>query len=147
MYRFLLSGRWVALGLVSVVVAAVCAQLGLWQFERLGERRAENAVVESNLDAAPVPLQQLSPVSAPLPEGAEWRPVRLSGTYEPDDEILVRYQTRGGLRGVDVVVPLRLSDGSLVLVDRGFLESPAGTPDRADVPAPPAGTVEVTGWL
>jgi len=146
-YRFLLSGRWVALGLVAVVVAAVCAQLGLWQFERLGERRADNATVESNLDAAAVPLAQLSPVDAPLPDGVEWRQVSLSGTYDADAEILVRYQTRGPLRGVDVVVPLQLSDGSLVLVDRGFLESPAGTPDRAAVPSPPAGTVEVTGWL
>jgi len=97
-YRFLLSGRWVALGLVAVVVAAVCAQLGLWQFERLGERRAENATVESNLDAAAVPLAQLSPVDAPLPDGVEWRKVSLSGTYDADAEILVRYQTRGPLR-------------------------------------------------
>lgn len=147
MYRFLLSRRWVALGVVAVVVAAVCAQLGRWQLDRLGERRAENAIVESNLDAVPVPLPQLSPVGAPLPDDVEWRQVRLSGTYDTGAAILVRYQTRGPLRGVDVVVPLRLSDGSLALVDRGFMESPAGTPDRSAVPVPPSGTVEVTGWL
>lgn len=147
MYRFLLTRRWVALLVVAVVVAAVCARLGVWQLHRLDERAAENAVVERNLGGPPVPVTAVTAVGRQPAPGDEWRSVQLRGTYRADEQLLLRYQTRDQLRGVDVLVPLELADGSLVLVDRGFLESPAGTPDLAEVPAPPAGTVEVGGWL
>ncbi|MDQ3105337.1 MAG: SURF1 family protein [Actinomycetota bacterium] len=147
MYRFLLTRRWLALAVVAAVLAVVCARLGWWQLERLAERSDDNAVVEANLDASPVPLQALVDVGAALPAGDEWRQVTMSGRYAPDNQVLVRYQSRNGLRGVDVVVPLLLRDASAVLVDRGFLESPAGTPDLAEVPPPPPGRVTVTGWL
>ncbi len=147
MYRFLLTRRWVGLAVVALVLAAVSGRLGVWQFQRLDERAAENAVVERNLGAAAVPVERVASVGAPADPTGEWRTVSMSGTYDADGQLLLRYQTRGPLRGVDLVVPLELADGTYVLVDRGFLESPAGTPDAADVPAPPTGRVEVTGWL
>lgn len=147
MYRFLLTRRWVALALVAVVTAGVCARLGVWQFHQLGDRQDANAVITANVDAAPVPLAQEVPVGSSPSADQEWRRVVVSGRYDAEGQLLVRYQTRGSLRGVDVVVPLTLADGTVVLVDRGFLESAAGTPDAADVPAPPPGRVEVTGWL
>lgn len=146
-YRFLLAPRWLALAAAVLVLAAVCVRLGLWQFDRLGERREVNAVVDANLSSPAVPLRQLVAVGAAPAAAEEWRTVTLRGRYDAEDRLLVRYQTHGSLRGVDVVVPLRLDDDSFVLVDRGFLESPAGTPDADEVPAPPAGTVQVTGRL
>ncbi|MBA2739944.1 MAG: SURF1 family protein [Actinomycetota bacterium] len=147
MYRFLLTRRWLALAAVAIVVAVVCARLGLWQLHRLDERRADNAIVEANRGAAPVPITQQVPVGGSPSEAQQWRTVSLTGHYAPDEQLLLRYQNRDALRGVDVVVPMLLADGSAVLVDRGFFESPAGTPDPGDVPAPPTGQVEVTGWL
>ncbi|CAN5839258.1 SURF1 family protein [soil metagenome] len=147
MYRFLLTRRWLALAVVAVVVAVVCARLGMWQLHRLEDRRADNAIVEANRDVPPVSVTQLVPVGRSPVDEQEWRRVSVRGRYDPADQLLVRYQSRGSLRGVHVVAPMVLADGSAVLVDRGFLESFAGTPDSADVPAPPAGTVTVTGWL
>ena len=146
-YRFLLTGRWVALGVMALVLGAVCGWLGLWQFERMDERAAENATVDRNLAAAAVPVDEVAPVAAPVAPTDEWRTVTMRGTYDLESQLLLRYQSRGALRGVDLVVPLRLGDGTSVLVDRGFLESPAGTPDAADVPSAPAGPVVVSGWL
>jgi cytochrome oxidase assembly protein ShyY1 len=59
----------------------------------------------------------------------------------------VRYRSRDGASGIDVVVPLVTEDGTSLLVDRGWLEArPDGT-DRSGIPDPPAGEVTVTGWV
>lgn len=147
MYRFLLTPRWLALAVVAVLLAGTCVQLGLWQFSRQSERSAENATTAANLDADPVPVETLTTVDGTVDDGDEWREVTVTGTYDASEQLLVRYQSNAGRSGVDVVVPLVRADGTAVLVDRGFYESPGTTPDADAVPPPPAGEVTVTGWL
>ena len=56
--------------------------------------------------------------------------------------------TREGIAGVDVVVPLVTDSGTSLLVDRGWLRTQnAGTAEPDDVPAPPSGTVTVSGYV
>jgi cytochrome oxidase assembly protein ShyY1 len=145
--RFLLSRRWVAFFLVVVLLAYGTWWLGRWQFHRLDDRQRDNAVVERNerADAAPV-ADVLAPGRDVDPDD-EWRLVTASGTYLADDTVIVRYRTREGSSGVDVVVPLQTSDGPALLVDRGWLatENSGAVPD--DVPPPPAGEVTVTGYV
>ena len=66
----------------------------------------------------------------------EWRLVTASGTYLTDETVIVRYRTREGASGVDVVVPLVTADGATLLVDRGWLatDNRGATPD--EVPPP-----------
>ena len=146
-YRFLLDPRWLALAAAVLLLATACVRLGFWQLSQLHDRVAENSVIERNLSAAPVEVLTLSGPDDSVTGSEEWRPVIAAGRYDPAEQLLVRYQTNGGARGVDVLTPLVTEDGTAVLVDRGFLEAPSGTPDLADVPAPPAGEVTVTGWL
>ncbi len=62
--------------------------------------------------------------------------------------MIVRYRSGAdGEPGVDVVVPLVTADGTAVVVDRGFLPIEARSVTVDDVPSPPTGTVEVTGWV
>ena len=70
-----------------------------------------------------------------------------TGTYDTADTVVVRYRTRDGESGIDVVVPLVTADGTALLVDRGWMASDNRGADAADVPAPPAGEVTVTGWV
>ena len=147
MYRFLLSRRWLGLALAVLLLATLCVRLGFWQLSRLHERQADNAVIEQNMSADPVPVASIAGAGESVGAADEWRPVTATGTYDTDQQLLVRYQTSGQARGVDVLVPLVTEGGAAVLVDRGFFESPAGTPDPAEVPPPPAGEVTVTGWL
>jgi cytochrome oxidase assembly protein ShyY1 len=79
--------------------------------------------------------------------GDEWRVVSATGTYDVDDTVIVRYRTREGASGVDVVVPLVTDDGTALLVDRGWVATDNSGADAGDVPAPPSGEVTVTGWL
>ncbi|MDF2967468.1 MAG: hypothetical protein K0Q93_1246 [Nocardioidaceae bacterium] len=146
-YRFLLSPRWLALAAAVLLLATVSVRLGFWQLSRMHDRVAESSVIERNLGEAPVPVSALSGPAGSVTGAEEWRPVTAAGEYDPVHQLLVRYQTNAGARGVDVLTPLVTQDGTAVLVDRGFLEAPSGTPDLSDVPAPPTGAVTVTGWL
>ena len=145
--RFLLSRRWILFLGAVVVLAYLAFRLGEWQFSRLEDREARNAVVERNLDAAPVPVAEVLAVEEPVAAEEEWRRVVARGEYAADETVVVRYQTRDGQSGVDVVTPLVTEDGAALLVNRGWLETGnVGTTDP-DLPAPPAGQVEVTGWV
>jgi cytochrome oxidase assembly protein ShyY1 len=145
-FRFLLSRRWVLFGLFVVVLGVACWRLGVWQFDRLQERRAENDIISRNLGAPPVPAPEVMEPDRPLPEQLQWRRVTATGSFAQSDETLVRYQTRDGRPGVDVVTPLRTADGPSVLVDRGWFPTTNDPTAPVDPPDPAAGTVTVVGW-
>ena len=147
MYRFLLSRRWIGLGLVVIVLAVLFVQLGRWQFHRLVERRADNATIERNLAAPPTPVGQVARVGDDLPEDLEWRRVTARGRFDVAHQLLVRYQIRDGQHGVEVLTPLVSAAGAAVLVDRGWLATTNDASVTPKVPPPPKGQVEVTGWL
>lgn len=133
--------------LVVVLLAGLAWWLGEWQFQRLEERRARNAVIERNQAAPPAPVTEVLPATGELPAEREWRTVTATGRYAEEHTVIVRYRTRDGASGIEVVVPLLLDAGSAVLVDRGWLATDNRGGDAADVPAPPEGEVTVTGWV
>jgi cytochrome oxidase assembly protein ShyY1 len=143
----MLSRRWALFALVVVLLACGCYALGRWQFHRLHEREAYNAQVRRNLHAAPVPVGDVLAVGRPVSQDTEWRRVTATGTYLPDQSVVIRYQTRAGQSGVDIVTPLRTDRGPAVLVDRGWMQTDNVGADQVDAPAPPAGRVTVQGWV
>jgi cytochrome oxidase assembly protein ShyY1 len=146
-WGFLLSRRWVLFALTVTALVAGTIWLGNWQFDRLTERKADNAVVRANEDKDPAPVAEVLSAGRPVVDSDEWRLVEATGTYAAEDMVVVRYRTRDGLSGVDVVVPLVTGDGTALLVDRGWVETdPSGT-ERGDIPEPPGGEVTVTGWV
>lgn len=144
---FLLSRRWVLFAVAVAALALGCYRLGVWQFHRLAETKAENAVIEHNLRADPVPVDRVLAVGTPVAADEQWRRVRATGHYVEDHSVVVRYQTRDGRNGVDVVTPLMTGSGAAVLVDRGWLPTESPGSVHPDVPAPPGGTVTVVGWV
>jgi cytochrome oxidase assembly protein ShyY1 len=145
--RFLLSRRWALFALAVVVLGVGCYFLGRWQFHRLHERETTNAQVRHNLAAEPAPLTDVMSTDRPVRSSDEWRRVDVSGTYVTDKSVVIRYQTREGQSGVDVVTPLRTSDGPSVLVDRGWLKTDNVGSDHVDAPAAPSGEVSVVGYV
>ena len=144
---FLLSRRWAVLGLVVVVLAFVAVQLGQWQFGRLDQRKTDNRIVATNLAAPPVPVEDvLSPTEPTSPE-AEWQRVTARGTWDDEHTIVLKYQTRDGQPGVDVVTPLVTEDGTAVLVDRGWLSTENSGGTRPDLPPTTEGEVTVMGYV
>ncbi len=114
-----------------------------WQFDRLTERKADNAVVRANEDKDPAPVADVLAVdrrrrATPTSGGWSRRPARTPRT----DTVVVRYRSRDGVSGIDVVVPLVTADGTALLVDRGWLEAEPDGTDRSGIPDPPAGEVD-----
>jgi cytochrome oxidase assembly protein ShyY1 len=144
---FLISRRWIAFALVVVFLAWVAWRLGEWQFHRLDERRERNAVIERNEKAGADPVAEVMAPGRDVTQESEWRIVEATGTYAVEDTVIVRYRTRDGAAGVDVVVPLELADGTSVLVDRGWYATDNRGASSEDVPDPPPGEVTVTGWV
>ena len=105
---------------IAVLVAAGCVRLGIWQLHRLGERRARNAALAARL-ALPALEVRGRGVTA---DSARQRRVRATGRYDFDGEKVWPGRSFEGTPGVALVTPLRLPDGSAVLVDRGWAPSP-----------------------
>ncbi len=146
-FRFLLSRRWLLFAVAVVVVAGATWWLGEWQFSRLDDRKERNAVVRANEDKPPAPVADVLAPGREVAEDDEWRQVTATGTYATEDTVTVRYRTRDGASGIDVVVPLVTADGTALLVDRGWMPSDNRGAEVPDVPEPPAGEVTVTGWV
>ncbi|MFN8587133.1 MAG: SURF1 family protein [Candidatus Eisenbacteria bacterium] len=104
----------VALG----VLAVVCARMGLWQHARWVERRAANARLERMLAAGP----EWTPTGAAL-DARRTDKVQTGGHWDQSRHLLLSREPDEGGVGVDVVTPLRLADGTLVLVDRGWMRA------------------------
>jgi len=145
--RFLLSRRWLLFALTVAALAWGASLLGQWQFHRLDDRRAENKRVAHNLAQPPVPFEDLLRVGAAPDPDDEWREVVVHGTWDDAHTIVVKYRTRDGAAGVDVVTPLRTADGAAVLVDRGWLGTANVGGDRPDLPAAGTDPVTVLGWV
>src|SRR5437867_3925733 len=112
---------------VAFLVAAGCTGAGFWQLDRLRQRRERDAVV---LAARALPQLMLTG-GVPL-DSARDRRVRARGRYDYGRERFWRPRSYEGVPGVDLVTPLRLPDGSAVLVDRGWAPSPDAYHVRAE---------------
>ncbi|WP_426595442.1 SURF1 family protein [Cellulomonas sp. McL0617] len=142
---------------VALVVAVACTFLGRWQWNRHVWRDHAIAEVVASEKAAPVPLDRLLPsAGAPLPQGDEWRQVQVVGHYEPGATVLLRNRPVDGNAGYHALVPFVVEDasvgtsaqptqvGSVLVVDRGWVETGETSAAVVDPPAPPSGTVTVT---
>lgn len=127
--------------LIGLGTAAVCARLGLWQLDRHAERRAWNRQVEARLDAPP--LAVTSGVTAVPADSLAYRRAAATGTFDFAHQTVEPNRTLRGAPGVYVLTPLRLPDGTAVLVNRGWTyAADARTADLALVGEPEAAAVE-----
>ncbi|MEJ3404071.1 SURF1 family protein [Rathayibacter sp. YIM 133350] len=146
-WRFAFSRRWAGYLALVTLFAIVCVSLGFWQIARRGEALAEIHRIETNWNADPVPVGEALPRLTSFRVDQKYVPVSLTGSYLLDDERLVRNRPGDSGPGFEVLTPLQLDDGTVFVVDRGWL--PTGdTPDApASVPAAPEGRVTVVARL
>jgi len=110
-------------GLVfALVVAAVCVRLGVWQLDRLRQRRAWNAAARAARERPPLGVTG----GALTADSVRDRRLRARGIYDYAHERLWHGRSYEGIPGVDLITPLRLPGGGAVLVDRGWAPSPDG---------------------
>lgn len=133
------------LALLALAAFAGFAALGTWQVHRLAWKRDLIARVEQRVHAPAVDAPRPAEWPAVTQASHEYRHVRLTGVFLHDRQALVTASTGLG-SGFWVMTPLRETDGSVVLVNRGFVPPDwCGRDGRC--PPGPSGTVEVTGLL
>ncbi|SCE94881.1 Cytochrome oxidase assembly protein ShyY1 [Micromonospora purpureochromogenes] len=154
MYRFLLTPRWLGILALTLVAAAVMVLLGNWQLDRYEQRTAVNERIDAGSRGTPAPLRDAlaAPTGGagsvgPAPaERVEWSRVTATGRYDPANVVLIRGRTVESKVGFEVLAPLVLTDGTAVLVDRGWVPpAPGGAMAMPQVPALPTGEVTVVG--
>lgn len=121
--------------LVTPVVVSACLTLGFWQLGRGDEKTR----LRDQLADAQAPTDTLTALSLPDPDAI--RRVRAVGTYLPERTLLLDGQSHAAQAGYRIWTPLRLDDGALVIVDRGWLPRAQG----ATPPPPPEGAAQVAG--
>ncbi|BDO42476.1 SURF1 family protein [Cellulomonas sp. NTE-D12] len=137
--------RAVGLVLIGVVVAVTCTFLGRWQWHRHVVKDRLIAVVQANWAAAPVPLSTLAPPGAGLTPASEWRSVRAEGHYVPSATVLLRNRPVASHSAYHVLVPFVTQDGSVLVVDRGWVPIGSNGSTAPTPAAPPAGTTTLVG--
>jgi surfeit locus 1 family protein len=111
------------------VVALVFARLGVWQLDRLRDRRAANLVALEARSAPRVRLDGATPITPEL----DGREVSATGRYDHEHDVVLRGKVYRGSPGVEVVTPLVLEGGrTAVLVNRGFLPTPDAVTVQTD---------------
>ena len=121
--------RWRTTAFVtaSVMLAMLFARLGVWQLDRLRERREHNEFLRRRMHAAPVALASL----AGTPGELRYRRVRVEGRADYANEFVYASRTRDGSPGVYLMTPVLTGD-TAVLVARGWVYAADGaTVDRA----------------
>ena len=131
----------VAASIATLCVVLLLCALGAWQVQRLHWK--ENLLVQ--LDHAYADPAPPFFTSAMIAENAtrDFAAARLQGEFIPGRHLLLGIRTWDGQPGYHLIAPLRLRDGGMVLINRGWVpvHPPAATLGS------PAGTVTLRGIL
>ena len=112
------SRKWFLTTVLVLLGSALCVRLGIWQLDRLAQRRAFNAHVTE--------MWSLPALTLDARDGAgladmEFRAVEVSGSYDFVNQVALRNQYHEGELGFHLLTPLVLEPDVAVLVDRGWI--------------------------
>jgi surfeit locus 1 family protein len=114
------SRRWRLATLLVIAGAGLCVRLGIWQLDRLEQRRAFNSRVQAQLDQPPLTLSG-DALQQDLYH-MEYRQVVVRGKYDHSQEIALSNQYWENQWGVHLITPLIISgEQQAILIDRGWI--------------------------
>jgi len=143
-----LKPRWIAGLVFAIVVSGVFVLLSQWQFSR----STQPEVTVSTTTEEPKSLTTVLQPGEFFPGSVADQVVTATGSYDPQKQVLVPGRLNDGATGYWIVSALAVNDAptltgagaspqTWIPVARGWVDDPA------DVPAPPSGTIELTGRL
>jgi surfeit locus 1 family protein len=112
-------GRTLATALLVLVALAILLTLGTWQVERLQWKERLLADIAERRAAEPVPLAQVKSLAASSGD-IEYRRVSVTGIFDHARERHF-FATFEGRTGFYIYTPMRLADGRVLFVNRGFV--------------------------
>ncbi len=124
------SRRWWLTTMLILVAIGITIRLGIWQVSRYHQNKASANHLAAMQAASPLVLGGGSQPAGLT--GMEYRAVQANGTFDFSRQVAVRnqvwLQSWGADMGYHLVAPLVFSDGSAVLVDRGWIPLKYNTP-------------------
>ena len=148
-WHFASRPKWIVRHVAVATLVALMVVLGFWQLRRLDDKRAYKALVEARQEEPAAEVRSVVPAGADVRADAVdavlYRNVTATGTYDDTETVVVENRTFNGAAGAWVLTPLRLDDGTAVVVNRGFVGF-----DREgviDPPPAPDGEVRVEGLV
>ncbi|MEY9907340.1 cytochrome oxidase assembly protein ShyY1 [Catenulispora sp. MAP12-49] len=140
-YRFLFRPAWLAAITALIVLTVAFVGLGMWQWSR-AHRTHKLSPQAAAAYVTPAPLAQLLKDGSPATDDAIGHAVSVSGVFDGGHQLLVPDRRfPDGRIGYITIAPLKLADGTVVVVSRGW------SAQKVTPPPVPAGRVTVTGWL
>ncbi len=127
---------WVVL-VAAVLAAAGTARLGVWQLDRAATKNQLQTELMAQR-ALPALAAEALPTDAAAARAQSQRAVLMAGRWVTEHTVYLDNRPMAGRTGFYAVTPLRLDDGSAVLVQRGWL--PRDPHDRTRISAPPLPT-------
>lgn len=118
--------------LVLFLLALLFATLGTWQINRAMEK----AVLEQLHQHAAA-----SSLESAIAQNSRFSRIRVNGSYDSNRHILLDNQIWKGRAGVYVFTPFHTTDGTTILVNRGWLPLAADRKSTPEIPTPRDGLV------
>ena len=143
MFKNLLRPRWIALTLILLFLIYLFLRLSNWQFDRYDQRILRNESTNTALSLDPKKISSISQLS----EMKQWEKIDLTGSFLVDKSKLVRKQYLENSLGFWVITPFKIENGENILVNRGWIPIGTSASTKQDIPAAPAGIVNLEGYL
>lgn len=127
--------------LLCLITLPVLLSLGVWQLDRAAEKRARQEALDTVRAQPPASLPGEAVESL-----AEHRRLLLQGHYWPGTNWLLDNRQRDGRVGYEVVTPFELTDGRVLLVNRGWIAAGSSRSERPDPPVPEGEQTLFADW-
>ena len=121
------TGRWLVRHALVLMVAIILINFGFWQLRRLEEKRTRNANILATLEQPAITLtgEEIDP------EALHFRRVRVEGTFDNAESMVLRNKSLNNTPGIHLLTPLRTSNREdAILIDRGWLPNDQADPSR-----------------
>ncbi|MEV0298644.1 SURF1 family cytochrome oxidase biogenesis protein [Nocardia sp. NPDC050710] len=142
---FLLRPSWLILAVLVAAFAYLCfTVLAPWQLGKNTATSHRNQLIADSVRADPVDITTVLDGTGPDTHN-EWRRITAAGSYLPNSTVLVRLRHLDGAPGYAVLAAFQLTDGRILLVDRGLVAGVDGTARPPRIPDPPAGPQRLDG--
>jgi len=134
------SASWGAT-VLTLLAVVVFIDLGRWQWQRAQQKRELASAFAAGNDVATALAGRST---AELPRYAQ---VRAHGSYDGAHQFLLDNMSHDGQAGFEVLTPLRLDDGRVLIVNRGWVPLTGSRRELPDVTVSVEGEISATGKL
>lgn len=121
-FHFSFTSSWKMLG-VALLSMSFLSCLGIWQLHRAAEKRALLALYQTQM--------QRPPAAFPGSSSQQYQRVQVQGQSQLAVTLLLDNQHHAHHFGYDVLTPLVMADGKVLLIDHGWVP---GDPSRLSLP-------------